>query len=268
MQSILARGIRPDLNAICMEFFVTLFNEALYRPIFNILIGLYNVLPYHDIGVAIILLTVFIRLLLYPFSLKALKSQKRLQELQPKIKEVQERHKGNKEERARKLMELYKEHDISPLSGCLPLLVQFPVLIALYRAFLNGLKPEGVTGLYSFIQHPGSVNPLFLGFLDLSKKNVYLALLAGAVQFWQSKQSIPKAHSVKREGNMAQMMNTQMLYFMPLFTVFLGITFPAGLALYWIVYTLFTVFQQWQMQRIERVAGILSQNAGPQPVQK
>jgi len=242
-----------------MEFFITVYNEALYRPIFNILIGLYNVLPYHDIGAAIILLTVLIRLLLYPFSLKALKSQKYLQELQPKIKEVQDRHKENKEEQARKLMELYREHNISPLSGCLPLLVQFPVLIALYRAFLNGLKPDGITGLYSFVHNPGSVNPLFLGFIDLSEKNVYLAVLAGAVQFWQSKQSIPKAHTVKREGSMAQMMNTQMLYFMPLFTVFLGITFPAGLALYWIVYTLFTVFQQWQMQRIERMTGMVLQ---------
>ena len=109
------------------------------------------------------------------------------------------------------------------------------------------------------MHNPGSVNPLFLGFIDLSEKNVYLAVLAGAVQFWQSKQSIPKAHTVKREGSMAQMMNTQMLYFMPLFTVFLGITFPAGLALYWIVYTLFTVFQQWQMQRIERMTGMVLQ---------
>lgn len=236
-----------------MHIFATIFNEVLYRPIFNGLIGIYNLLPYHDIGIAIILLTVLIRIILYPFSLKALKSQKRLQELQPKIKEVQEKHKDKKEEQARKLMELYKEHKVSPFSGCLPLLVQFPVLIALYQAFLNGLKPDGITGLYPFIAHPGPINPLFLGLIDLTKKNVYLAILAGAAQFWQSKQSIPKTHSVAKEGDMARMMNTQMLYFMPLFTVFLGITFPAGLALYWIVYTLFTVLQQWQMQRAQNI---------------
>ena len=83
---------------------------------------------------------------------------------------------------------------------------------------------------------------------------MYLAILAGAVQFWQSRESIPKTHSVAKEGDMARMMNTQMLYFMPLFTVFLGITFPAGLALYWIVYTLFTVFQQRQMQKAANAA--------------
>ncbi|MDO8557687.1 MAG: YidC/Oxa1 family membrane protein insertase [bacterium] len=232
-----------------MNIFISIFNEALYRPIFNALIGIYNILPHHDIGVAIILLTILIRVILYPFSLKALRSQKRLQELQPKIKELQEKHKDKREEQAKKLMELYKEHRVSPFSGCLPLLVQFPVLIALYRAFLNGLKPDGIVGLYSFVSHPGLINPLFLGLIDLTKKNVYLAILAGAAQFWQSRQSIPKAHSVAREGDMARVMNTQMLYFMPLFTVFLGITFPAGLALYWIVYTLFTVFQQWHMQR-------------------
>jgi YidC/Oxa1 family membrane protein insertase len=232
----------------------SIFNEVLYRPIFNLLIGIYNVLPYHDIGIAIILLTVIIRVILYPFSLKAIRSQKKLQDLQPKVRQIQTEHKANKEEQAKKLMELYKEHNISPFSGCLPLIVQFPVLIALYRAFFNGLRPEGITGLYSFVAHPAVVNTMFLGFLDLTKRNVYLAVLAGAVQFWQSKQSIPKAHSAKKEGDMATMMNTQMLYFMPLFTVFLGITFPAGLALYWIVYTLFTVFQQWQMQKAQEAA--------------
>jgi len=234
-----------------MNFIGGIFNEVLYRPIFNLLIGLYNILPYHDIGISIILLTILIRAILYPFSLKALVSQKKLQELQPKIRDVQAKFKDNKEEQAKQLMNLYKDHKVSPFSGCLPLLVQFPVLIALYRSFLNGLKPNGIVGLYSFIHHPGTINPLFLNFLDLTKKNVYLAVLAGAVQFWQSRQSIPKTHSVAKEGEMAQVMNTQMLYFMPLFTVFLGLSFPAGLALYWIVYTLFTVFQQWQMQKFQ-----------------
>ena len=179
-----------------------------------------------------------------------------MQELQPKIKEVQDKYKTNREEQAKRLMELYKVHRISPFSGCLPLLIQFPVLIALYHALLNGLNPDGITGLYPFIKHPGEVNSLFLGFIDLAKKsNWYLALIAGAAQFWQSKTSIPKAHSAAKEGEMASIMNTQMLYMMPLFTVILGYTFQAGLALYWIVYTLFTVFQQWQMQR--------AQNADP-----
>ena len=244
-----------------MHIFATIFNEGLYRPIFNTLIGIYNILPNHDIGMAIILLTVLIRVLLYPFSLKALRSQKRLQELQPKIKELQEKHKDKKEEQAKKLMELYKEQKVSPFSGCLPLLVQFPVLIALYQAFLNGLKPGDITGLYSFVSNPGTVYSLFLGTIDLAQKhNWYLALIAGAVQFWQSKQSIPKAHSVAKEGDMARVMNTQMLYFMPLFTIFLGYTFPAGLALYWIVYTLFTVFQQWQMQRVQTPTALVPQN--------
>ncbi|MDP3963020.1 MAG: YidC/Oxa1 family membrane protein insertase [bacterium] len=232
-----------------MEFISTIFNEALYRPIFNALIGIYNALPYHDIGLAIIILTILIRILLYPFSLKALRSQHKLQELQPKIKEVQEKHKANREEQAKRLMELYRTHRISPFSGCLPLLIQFPILIALYHAFLSGLKPDAVVGLYAFVNDPGTINHFFLGFIDLSKKNVYLALLAGATQFWQSKTSIPKAHGTAKEGQMANIMSTQMLYMMPIFTVILGITFPSGLALYWIVYTLFTVFQQWQMKR-------------------
>jgi len=248
-----------------MSFITTIFHEALFRPIFNALIGIYNILPFDDFGIAIIILTILIRIILYPFSLKALRSQKDLQELQPKIKEVQNKHKNNKEQQAKKLMELYKENKVSPFSGCLPLLAQFPILIALYRAFLKGLSSDEITGLYSFVAHPGSINPLFLGFLDLTEKNVYLALLAGAVQFWQSKQSIPKAHSVAKEGDMAMRMNTQMLYFMPLFTVFLGITFPAGLALYWVVYTLFTIFQQWQMRKAQPPPDVDGQQTPPTP---
>jgi YidC/Oxa1 family membrane protein insertase len=235
-----------------MHYIGLAFTEVLYRPIFNVLIGIYNILPFHDIGIAIIILTILIRVILYPFSFKALVSQKKLQELQPKIKEVQSNTKDNKEEQAKRLMELYKTHKVSPFSGCLPLLIQFPVLIALYKAFLNGLSTTGIVGLYSFIGNPGVINSMFLGLIDLSKKgNIYLALIAGAAQFWQSRLSIPKAHSVEKEGEMARAMNMQMLYFMPIFTIFLGYSFPAGLALYWIVFTLFTVFQQWQIKRLQ-----------------
>lgn len=231
------------------------FNAVLYQPIFNLLIGIYDILPYRDIGIAIILLTIIVRVVLYPFSLKALSSQRNLQQLQPKIKKIQESHKENKEEQAKKLMELYREHGVSPFSGCLPLLIQFPVLIALYQSFLNGLKPGGITGLYPFVPNPGTIQPLFLSLLDLTKNhNAYLAILAGAAQFWQSKQSLPK----RPEGaanDAAYAMNRNMLYMMPAMTVILGYTFPAGLAIYWIVYTLFTVFQQWHMQRFTNPAG-------------
>ena len=113
-----------------------IFNQFLYQPLFNVLIFFYNVIPGHDLGVAIILVTLLIRVVLFPLSKKGIKSRKALEELQPKIKEIQNKHK-DKEERARQMMTFYKENKVNPASGCLPLLVQLPIFIALYWVLKN-----------------------------------------------------------------------------------------------------------------------------------
>ena len=146
----------------------TLFNEALYRPIFNALVFLYNIIPGHDFGIAIILLTILIRIILFPLSYKSIKSRQALSVLQPKIKEIQKKLK-TKEEQTQAMMKLYKEHKVNPFSGCLPLLIQFPILIALYRVLINVLKPASLTVLYSSVKNPNIINPIFVGILDLSK---------------------------------------------------------------------------------------------------
>jgi len=174
-----------------MDFLITIFNETLYRPLFSLLVWVYNTIPGHDLGVAIILVTIFLRIVLYPLSHKALKSQKALQELQPKIKEIQKKFK-DKQEQAKATMEFYKENKINPFSGCLPLLIQLPILIGLYRVFLTGLNPESLEVLYPFIQNPGELNPMFVGLLDLSLPSHPLAILAGLSQFLQSKATFQK----------------------------------------------------------------------------
>ena len=124
-----------------------IYNTVLYDPIFNGMIWLYDVLPFHDMGVAIILLTLAIKIILFWPSLSALKSQKKLQETQPKINEIREKYKDNKEELGKQLMTFYKENKVNPFSSCLPLLIQLPILIALYRAFFHGLQVDPATGL-------------------------------------------------------------------------------------------------------------------------
>ena len=119
------------------ELLTNIFNVVLYRPLFNFLVLIYNYLPGHDFGLAIIVLTLVIRLVLYPSSIKSSKSQKALSELQPKIQELKEKHKGDKEKQARATMELYKKEKINPFGGCLPTLIQFPFLIALFLIFKN-----------------------------------------------------------------------------------------------------------------------------------
>lgn len=232
-----------------MSLITAVFNETLYRPLFNGLIFLYNIFPFHDFGIAIILLTVIIRLILYPLNQKAIKSQKALSLLQPKIKETQDRFKDDRQKQAQALMNLYQEHKINPASGCLPLILQFPILIALYQVFWNGLKPESLKLLYSFIGRPETINPFFLGLVDLSKSNALIAILAGLLTFIQSKMMVGSKLPNANPNNFSALMNKQMVYFMPIITVFIAWKLPAGLGLYWVATTLFGIGQQYLIFR-------------------
>lgn len=225
-----------------------IFNLIFYQPILNLLVFLYNIIPGHDIGLAIIAMTVIIKLILLPLSKQSIKSQKALQTLQPKIDELKKKYANNKQELGRAMMELYKKDKVNPFSSCLPLLIQLPFLWAVFVVFQAGLKSQVLSGIYSFIPNPGVINPVSLGFLDLSKPNIVLAVLAGAAQFWQAKMMVTKRPEIKSPGSkdedMMAMMNKQMIYMMPVLTVVIGITFPGGLALYWLVTTLLTALQQ------------------------
>lgn len=225
-----------------------IFNLIFYQPILNLLVFLYNIVPGHDIGLAIIIMTVVIKLILLPLSKQSIKSQKSLQELQPKIDEIKKKYANNKEEQGRAMMQLYKQEKVNPFSSCLPLLIQLPFLWAVFMVFRAGLSGQSLNLVYSFIHQPEFINTMSLGFVDLAKPNVVLAVLAGLAQFWQAKMMTTKRPEVKSEGakdeNMMAIMNKQMLYMMPALTIFIGLSFPGGLALYWLVTTLLTALQQ------------------------
>jgi YidC/Oxa1 family membrane protein insertase len=235
-----------------MELLINAFNTILYQPLFNALILLYEYLPGHDFGVAVIILTVLIRLILYPLMMKSIKSQKALTELQPKIQEIQDKHKENKEKQAKEMMELYQREKINPFGGCLPLLAQLPILIALYRVFWKGFQPETMNLLYSFVPSPGAIDPYFLGLINLSQVSLVLALVAGVMQFFQSKMMVPKNRNPSggdKTAQFSEMMQKQMLYFFPIFTVFILWRLPAAIAVYWIVTSLFSIGQQRLVMR-------------------
>jgi YidC/Oxa1 family membrane protein insertase len=229
-----------------------LFHTVLYEPIFNLLVWLYNVLPGADIGFAIIALTVLIKVALWPFMSQSLKSQKALQELQPKIEELKEKHGEDREALAKAMMELYQKEKVNPLSSCLPLLVQLPILIALYRVLLAGFGEETLTQLYGFVANPGTINYVFLGALDLSVASVWLALLAGFFQFIQTRMLMRRRPPKQVRGskgaqdeNMLASMNKSMMFFMPVITVVIGSTLPAGLTLYWVTVNIVSIVQQF-----------------------
>ena len=230
-------------------FLISAFNLILYRPLFNALVLLYEYLPGHDFGVAIIVLTCFVRLLLYPSTLKSIKSQKVLQEIQPKIKEIQTKLKHDRQEQAKAMMELYKKEKINPLSGCLPILAQLPIIIALFLVLKNlasNFSSQNLVELYSFVPHPGEINPMFLGIMNLTVPSSVLAVLAGVSQFFQSKMIASKTKtSSAKVGDFSQMMQKQMLYFFPLFTVLILWRLPSAIGLYWMTTTLFSIGQQY-----------------------
>jgi len=255
-----------------MNILSFVFNDLLYYPLFNLMVFLYNAIPGQDIGIAIIGVTLITRIILYPMNTKAIKSQKQLQEIQPKMKEVQAKYKNDKEKQAKELMALYQKHKINPMSGCLPILIQFPILIALYQVFLNGFKDESLSILYPFVANPGHINPMFFGLINLSETNIVLAVVAGGLQYFQTKMLMgnKKEEEKKKEDSgkektaeektqdFAQSMTKQMIYLMPVMTFVFAMTFPSGLALYWATTTLFAIIQQFFIIRKQEKKEALS----------
>ncbi len=228
------------------SFFITYF----YQPILNLVIFLYDIIPGHDLGVTIIVLTILIKAVLLPLSKSSIKSQKALQDLQPKVEEVKKKYANNKEEMGKAMLELYKQQKVNPFSSCLPLIIQLPFLIAVFRVFRNDFNTSSMNLIYPFIHRPETINHLAFGFLNLSlNHNIVLAVLAGAAQFWQAKMMMSKKPAIKapesRDEDMAAIMNKQMMYMLPLMTAWFSYSFPAGLALYWFVTTLLSVAQQY-----------------------
>ena len=239
-----------------------IFDLVLYAPLFNLLVFLYNTVAFDDFGVAIIFLTVMIRLLMSPLSIRAFRSQKILSDLQPKIQEVQKKFKSDPQKQTREVMALYKQHNTNPFSGCFLLLIQLPVLFALYRVSIAGFAENSLSVLYHFVRKPEFLNPLSLGIFDLTKRSVFLSLVAGVIQFFQMKWGFPRKREVFEKNqapNPAASLNKQMLYFFPLITIIVSLSFPAGLPLYWIATTAFSILEQFYVNKSGR-----SRATGPQ----
>jgi YidC/Oxa1 family membrane protein insertase len=225
-----------------------LFNTLLVHPLLNLLVYMYHYIP--DIGVVIILLTGLVRLILLPSFHKSLKHQRELQALQPKMAEIRAMHKDDQEKQAKAMMELYKVHKVNPLSSCLPIIIQLPLLFALYRVFIQSLNGQELTGLYNFVPNPHFIDPMFLNFVNLANHgNLYLAAAAAILQYIQTKMTQNKASQPADPST--KMLTTYMMYFLPAMTFWLGYKFPAGLALYWVTTTLFGIAQQYYIVRKE-----------------
>lgn len=235
-----------------MSFISSIFHSFLYQPLFNFLVLLYNFIPGRDFGFTIIVLTILVKFLLYPLGAKAIKSQRAFLKVQPIIKEIQEKYKDDKEKQVKEIMDTYKREKINPFSSLTTLLFQVPVLIALYWVFWQGFQPSQMIYLYNFIPNPGLINPFFLGIINLSQPNLYFAVLAAVLQFIQAKTAVVKEKTDKgKKSDISKMMQKQMEYFLPFFTLIILFKLPSAIGLYWIVNTLFTIAQQYILTKRE-----------------
>jgi len=237
-----------------MNILIQFFYVVLYQPLFNALMLLYWYLPGRDLGLAIIALTLLIKLALHPSSKKALRSQKALAELQPKIKTLQAQHSNDKERQMKEVFELYQREKVSPASGCLPLLVQLPILIALYQVFIKGFSPGILEQyLYDFMPRIGPVSEKIFGLINLAGNKfswglAILVVLSGVLQFWQTKMTMAKSGRQPIGGvgvkDFAATMQKQMMYFLPIITMIIVWQFGAVIGVYWVASTLFTIIEQ------------------------
>lgn len=222
--------------------------KLFYRPIYNGLIFLTSVMPNHDLGLAIILLTILIRTILLLPSQKAMKSQKRMQDLQPRLEKIKEKHKGDQQKIAMETMALWKEAKINPFSSCLPLILQFPFLIALFYVIQGGLNPDKVYLLYTTYGdlRLQDIDVHFFGIMNLMKNNLYvLPLVVGGLQFIQMQMMANKKKPKDGKMNEMAMATNMMTYIMPVMIAVFTASLPAGVGLYWGTSTLYGIAQQY-----------------------
>lgn len=225
-----------------------LWYSVVYEPLYNGLFFFISVVPGADVGLAVIALTLTVKFILFPVANKSIKTQAKVKQLEPEVQKLKEKYKDDKQLQARKVMELYSKNNASPFAGCLPILIQIPIILGLYWVFWKGLFVDPDI-LYGFVPVPESLNPEFLGMIDMTGKSMLLAVLAGIAQYFQIKLSMPDIPK-KKEGKdsmkeeFTRNMGLQMRYVFPVFVVFIAYKVSAAVALYWLVSNMFTIVQE------------------------
>ena len=226
-----------------------IWNIALYKPLLNILAFFVSVIPGGDVGLAVIILTLLVKTALFPLSQKSIESQAKMNLLNPELKKIKDSG-ASKEEQARQTFELYKKYKTNPFSGCLLVLIQIPIIFALYYVFIKGLNFDAGS-LYSFIHTPTTISMKFLGIFDIGKTHILvLAILAGISQFFQAYYMPKPAPTTGNEkggsfqDSFAKSMNMQMKYVFPFIVAFIAYSLSGAVALYWVTSNVFAIGQQ------------------------
>ncbi len=226
------------------------FHTVVYDPIYNALVYAVDIIPWHDVGIAVIIVTILVRLILYPLSKRAIKAQMDMKRITPEIEAVKTQHKDNPQEQSKAIFALYKKHNVSPFSGLLLLIVQLPILLGLYFVFAQGGLPAINTEiLYSFVPVPTTVNMEFLGLIDMSKASILLGVLAAISQYVYTRLSMgPRGEKTATEASfsadMARTFDLQARYMLPAMVGIIAAFIAAAAPLYWITSNLFMIGQE------------------------
>jgi YidC/Oxa1 family membrane protein insertase len=231
----------------------TIWHLFFFDPVYNGLIFFVDVVKGGDVGIAIILITITVKTILLPLSIKAAKTQKVMKEIEPKIKAIKADISDNQEQ-AKAMMELYKTSGINPFASILLLFIQIPIVIALYFAVSNGggiaLPAINIALLYSFIPQPETISMLFLNIIDITQKNLPIAIIAGIAQFIYGQLAFPKLEPKEADAkpsmkdDFARSMQVQMKYVMPVIIGFFAYSISATIGLYLMVSSVFSIFQE------------------------
>jgi YidC/Oxa1 family membrane protein insertase len=225
------------------------FHAIVYNPIYNGLVFFVGVLPTHDVGIAVVIVTIIVRLILFPLSRTAIKTQIKMKEIAPEVEAIKKQYKTS-DEQGRATLALYKERDVHPFAGFFLTLIQLPILLGLYWVFARGGLPAIHDAiLYPFVHAPAGVSMEFLGLIDMSKPDIFLGLLAGIAQFFYTRLSMgPRGEMSATEASlssdMAKSFDLQARYLLPGMVTIFGIFIAAAAPLYWLTGNLFMICQE------------------------
>lgn len=225
-----------------------MFHTLFYQPLYNALVVLSSLMPGGDIGLAVIVLTILVKVLLFPLFQKATETQMAIKKIEPEMERIKVTYKNDQETQTRKILELYRTNKVNPFSSILVLFIQIPIILALFWVFKGNFVFDPKE-LYSFVSVPALHSIKLFGLIDITTKSVILAVLAGLTQYFQTALTLPPAAPKKSavpnfKEDFARSMNLNLRYFMPIFVAYIAWNLSSAIAIYWVTSNLFAIGQE------------------------
>jgi YidC/Oxa1 family membrane protein insertase len=230
-----------------------MFHTFFYEPVYNLIVLILGLVPLHDIGTTIVLVTLLVKGILLPLNLSALRSQYIMKRLEKEMAGLKEKHKDNPQEAGKHIMELYKREKVNPFASIFTMVIQIPVFFALYFVFSKGLFADP-NSLYSFVHFPEVLHTKAFGIFDVTQRNIVIAILAGLSSYVLARRQTSSMVSSKKpedetmQDQLMKSMRVQLLYVLPIIIAFSGSVLPAALSLYWLTSNIVSYLQDMYMK--------------------